>query len=200
MDGAEPEAGRGRRFRRCRRGSAGSTGAAGVVGSAGAGRTALRLRLKQRQVLATAILDRLLDHCEVVPIKGPGYRLKNGLTAVEGEAASPEICRAVSDRAKCRLLGAVCPGTRSTRFRSVSGVPVAHEAAMPGRPRGHASVGHGPSSRSRPGSRNTMRTRCTARTWRTPADRSGTGMSGRASHRPRIFADPHRGPSPRSPP
>ncbi len=34
------------------------------------------------EVLATAILDRLLHHCEVVPINGPGYRL----TAIDGEA------------------------------------------------------------------------------------------------------------------
>ncbi|WP_055494985.1 IS21-like element helper ATPase IstB [Streptomyces sp. TP-A0356] len=31
------------------------------------------------EVLATAILDRLLHHCEVVPIKGNSYRLKNRL-------------------------------------------------------------------------------------------------------------------------
>ncbi|MEU9663547.1 IS21-like element helper ATPase IstB [Streptomyces chartreusis] len=34
------------------------------------------------EVLATAILDRLLHHCDVVPINGPSYRL----TAIEGEA------------------------------------------------------------------------------------------------------------------
>jgi DNA replication protein DnaC len=28
-------------------------------------------------VLATAILDRLLHHCDVLSINGPGYRLKN---------------------------------------------------------------------------------------------------------------------------
>ncbi|MGW6796566.1 IS21-like element helper ATPase IstB [Streptomyces chartreusis] len=38
------------------------------------------------EVLATAILDRLLHHCDVVPINGPSYRLKNRLTAIEGEA------------------------------------------------------------------------------------------------------------------
>ncbi|MFF5092732.1 IS21-like element helper ATPase IstB [Streptomyces niveus] len=37
------------------------------------------------EVLATAILDRLLHHCEVVPIKGPSYRLKNRLQAIERE-------------------------------------------------------------------------------------------------------------------
>ncbi|MDX3076716.1 IS21-like element helper ATPase IstB [Streptomyces sp. NPDC088354] len=33
------------------------------------------------EVLATAILDRLLHHCEVVPINGNSYRLKNRLQA-----------------------------------------------------------------------------------------------------------------------
>lgn len=37
------------------------------------------------EVLATAILDRLLHHCEVVPIKGNSYRLKNRLKALERE-------------------------------------------------------------------------------------------------------------------
>ncbi|MFF4756905.1 ATP-binding protein, partial [Streptomyces sp. NPDC002514] len=37
------------------------------------------------EVLATAILDRLLHHCEVVPINGPSYRLKNCLQAIERE-------------------------------------------------------------------------------------------------------------------
>lgn len=35
------------------------------------------------EVLATAILDRLLHHCEVVSINGNGYRLKNRLQAIE---------------------------------------------------------------------------------------------------------------------
>ncbi|GAA3251301.1 MULTISPECIES: IS21-like element helper ATPase IstB [Nonomuraea] len=35
-------------------------------------------------VLATAILDRLLHHCEVVSINGPSYRLKNRLTTIKG--------------------------------------------------------------------------------------------------------------------
>lgn len=34
------------------------------------------------EVLATAILDLLLHHCEVVSINGPSYRLKN-LAAIE---------------------------------------------------------------------------------------------------------------------
>ena len=37
------------------------------------------------EVLATAILDRLLHHCEVVAINGPSYRLKNRLKAIERE-------------------------------------------------------------------------------------------------------------------
>jgi DNA replication protein DnaC len=35
-------------------------------------------------VLATAILDRLLHHCEVLNINGPSYRLKDRLTLVTG--------------------------------------------------------------------------------------------------------------------
>jgi DNA replication protein DnaC len=35
-------------------------------------------------VLATAILDRLLHHCEVIAINGPSYRLKNRLNLVTG--------------------------------------------------------------------------------------------------------------------
>jgi DNA replication protein DnaC len=35
-------------------------------------------------VLATAILDRVLHHCEVLSINGPSYRLKHRLTAIEG--------------------------------------------------------------------------------------------------------------------
>ena len=34
------------------------------------------------EVLATAILDRLLHHCDVIAINGPSYRLKNRLAAV----------------------------------------------------------------------------------------------------------------------
>ncbi|WP_225828078.1 ATP-binding protein [Streptomyces naphthomycinicus] len=33
----------------------------------------------------TAILDRLLHHCEVISINGPSYRLKNRLKAIERE-------------------------------------------------------------------------------------------------------------------
>lgn len=36
-------------------------------------------------VLATAILDRVLHHCEVISINGPSYRLKGRLTAVQEE-------------------------------------------------------------------------------------------------------------------
>ncbi|MGW0665136.1 IS21-like element helper ATPase IstB [Streptodolium elevatio] len=35
------------------------------------------------EVLATAILDRLLHHCDVISINGPSYRLKNRLKAIE---------------------------------------------------------------------------------------------------------------------
>ncbi|WUN65670.1 ATP-binding protein [Streptomyces sp. NBC_00304] len=34
-------------------------------------------------VLATAVLDRLLHHCDVISTNGPSYRLKNRLTAIE---------------------------------------------------------------------------------------------------------------------
>ncbi|MFI9781124.1 IS21-like element helper ATPase IstB [Streptomyces sp. NPDC051956] len=37
------------------------------------------------EVLATAILDRLLHHCDVISINGPSYRLKNRLMAIERE-------------------------------------------------------------------------------------------------------------------
>lgn len=37
------------------------------------------------EVLATAILDRLLHHCEVISVNGPSYRLKNRLKAIERE-------------------------------------------------------------------------------------------------------------------
>ncbi|MEV4177024.1 ATP-binding protein [Nonomuraea sp. NPDC049709] len=34
-------------------------------------------------MLATAILDRLLHHCDVISINGPSYRLKNRLRNIE---------------------------------------------------------------------------------------------------------------------
>jgi DNA replication protein DnaC len=40
------------------------------------------------EVLATAILDRLLHHCEVIAINGPSYRLKDRLAAVNTEIAA----------------------------------------------------------------------------------------------------------------
>ena len=40
------------------------------------------------EVLATAILDRLLHHCEVIAINGPSYRLKNRLAAVETQVSA----------------------------------------------------------------------------------------------------------------
>ena len=36
-------------------------------------------------VLASAILDRLLHHCEVISIKGPSYRLKNHVNPKGGD-------------------------------------------------------------------------------------------------------------------
>lgn len=38
------------------------------------------------EVLATASLDRLLHHCDVVAINGPSYRLKNRLAAIDTPA------------------------------------------------------------------------------------------------------------------
>ena len=38
--------------------------------------------------LATAIIDRLLHHCEVLAINGRSYRLKNRLTAIDGGESS----------------------------------------------------------------------------------------------------------------
>ncbi|SFL68833.1 DNA replication protein DnaC [Streptomyces pini] len=38
------------------------------------------------EALAIAILDRLLHHCDVIPVNGPGYRLKNRLAAIERDA------------------------------------------------------------------------------------------------------------------
>ena len=40
-------------------------------------------------VLATAILDRLLHHCDVIAINGPSYRLKDRLTLVTGPEPMP---------------------------------------------------------------------------------------------------------------
>ena len=39
------------------------------------------------QVVATAILDRLLHHCEVISINGPSYRLKDRLKPSDGGGA-----------------------------------------------------------------------------------------------------------------
>lgn len=95
-------------------------------------------------------------------------------------------------------VGAVCPGMRSTWSRSAPNAPADHAAATPGHPRGRGSAEHEPLSRSRPGNRSTMRTRCTARTSRNRADGSGTGTSGQVFHRPHKTACPCRRPSPRS--
>ena len=35
-------------------------------------------------ILATAILDRLLHHCEVLAINGPSYRLRNRMNLIPG--------------------------------------------------------------------------------------------------------------------
>jgi hypothetical protein len=41
------------------------------------------------EVLATAILDRLLHHCDVININGPSYRLKDRLTLVINARGAP---------------------------------------------------------------------------------------------------------------
>lgn len=43
------------------------------------------------EVLATAILDRLLHHCDVIAINGPSYRLKNRLTAIDGSPSNAHV-------------------------------------------------------------------------------------------------------------
>jgi DNA replication protein DnaC len=40
-------------------------------------------------ILATAILDRLLHHCDVININGPSYRLKDRLNLVTGGDPMP---------------------------------------------------------------------------------------------------------------
>ncbi len=41
------------------------------------------VRMTYFWTFATAILDRLLHHCDVISINGPSYRLKNRLAAIE---------------------------------------------------------------------------------------------------------------------
>jgi DNA replication protein DnaC len=43
------------------------------------------------EVLATALLDRLLHHAEVIPINGRSYRMKERQTERTGLSASPEV-------------------------------------------------------------------------------------------------------------
>jgi hypothetical protein len=45
------------------------------------------------EVLATALLDRLLHHAEVISITGRSYRMKERQVDRMGEAASPEVAR-----------------------------------------------------------------------------------------------------------
>ena len=42
-------------------------------------------------ILATAILDRLLHHCEVIPIDGPSYRLRNRMNLIPGSNPGPDM-------------------------------------------------------------------------------------------------------------
>ena len=65
------------------------------------------------EFLATAILDRLLHHCDVISItisiNGPSYRRKNRLAAIEGDTNAPDqasrICSTWS--CGCRMLSAI---------------------------------------------------------------------------------------------
>ena len=43
-------------------------------------------------VLATAILDRLLDHCHVLSINGPSYRLKDRASLAQHRQPRVMIC------------------------------------------------------------------------------------------------------------
>jgi len=90
-------------------------------------------------------------------------------------------------------LGCGGPGTRAPEIPNVQVVPVAYGGAKRRRRRGLASGGRAPWCRCRSGNRNTMRVRCTVRTWRIRAG-SGTGTSG--YDRQRRFDDPRRRPCP----
>ena len=48
------------------------------------------------EVLATAILDRLLHHCDVIAINGPSYRLKNRLHAIDASTTPATPARAAT--------------------------------------------------------------------------------------------------------
>ncbi|MET9879763.1 ATP-binding protein [Actinacidiphila glaucinigra] len=58
-----------------------------VAGGGHWARLSVRAGRRHRAVgcwsVATAILDRLLHHCDVISINGPSYRLKNRLAAIE---------------------------------------------------------------------------------------------------------------------
>jgi IstB-like ATP binding protein len=43
------------------------------------------------EILATALLDRLLHHAEVISINGRSYRMKERKTDRMGESTSPEV-------------------------------------------------------------------------------------------------------------
>jgi DNA replication protein DnaC len=42
-------------------------------------------------VLASALLDRLLHHAEVIAINGPSYRMKDPLPLLQAQAAGAEV-------------------------------------------------------------------------------------------------------------
>ncbi|WP_431922480.1 ATP-binding protein [Nonomuraea jabiensis] len=43
------------------------------------------------EVLATAILDRFLHHCDVISINGPSWRLKDRLTGSDPSPSTPSV-------------------------------------------------------------------------------------------------------------
>ncbi len=76
-------------------------------------------------VLATAILDRLLHHCEVISINGPSYRLKDRLGVKGGVSPGPDKKFPSTDTLTCTLndtLGCTpTPGDNPVRGRQLTG-------------------------------------------------------------------------------
>ena len=96
----------------------------------------------------------------------------------------------------CRLL--VGPGSRSASVPSAKAAPAAPTEERRGRRPELASGGRTPCCRSRSCNQSTTRTRCSVRTCRTRAGRSGTGTSGPAFRRQRRFVDRRRQRCPRT--
>lgn len=71
------------------------------------------------EVLATAILDRLLHHCDVISINGPSYRLKTRLKAIDGKQTWPDRPRRLGGRGTISRLRVAGRPWRTRRSRSV---------------------------------------------------------------------------------